>query len=252
MTGRLSGKVCFITGAGSGIGKSAAVLFAREGAKVIVAELSEEHGARTVDEICAAGGQAIFIRTDVTDAESVEAALKSGAGRYGGLHILYNNAGGSSLKDAAVADVPLEEFWRAVKLDLFGTFACCKYGVPHLITSGGGAVINVSSMVALMGWPGKDAYTCAKGGIAALTRSMAVEYGSKNIRVNALAPGVVKTERTQRRVDSGLVKQTILERHVLGLVHPLDVAQAALFLASDESRAITGQILSVDSGVSIS
>ena len=252
MKGRLTGKVAFITGAGSGIGRSAAILFAKEGARVIVAELLVDKGRETVEEIATGGGDAMFVRTDVTDAESIEAALRSGVARYDRLDILYNNAGGSSLRDAAVADTPLDEFWRAIKLDLFGTFACCKFGIPHLIKTGGGTVINVTSMVALMGWPGKDAYTCAKGGIAALTRSMAVEYGANNIRVNALAPGVVRTERTQRRVDDGLVKQVILDRHLLGLVDPKQVAEAALFLASDESRAITGQVLSVDSGVTIS
>jgi NAD(P)-dependent dehydrogenase (short-subunit alcohol dehydrogenase family) len=247
--GRLSGKVAFITGAGSGIGRAAAILFAKESAKVIVAELSVDAGNKTLEEIKSAGGDGIFIETDVTDVVSVGRSLDAAAAKYGQLNVLYNNAGGSSAHDGAVTDVSVEEFWRAVKLDLFGTFLCCKHGVPHLIKAGGGSVINVSSMVALMGWPGKDAYTCAKGGVSALTRSMAVEFGQKNIRVNALAPGVVQTERTKKRVDSGQVKQNILDRHLLGLVNPIDVAQAALFLASEESRLITGQILSVDSGV---
>lgn len=250
--GRLNGKVAFISGAGSGIGRSAALLFAQEGAKVIVAEVSVSNGSRTAADIQSAGGDAFFVQTDVTEADSVSAAIEAGVDRYGGLNVLYNNAGGSSLADAAVIEAPFEEFWRAIKVDLFGTFACCKYGTPHLITAGGGSVINVASMVALVGWPGKDAYTCAKGGIAALTRSMAVEYGASGVRVNALAPGVVRTERTQSRVDRGMVRQATLDRHLLGLVNPGDVAHAALFLASDESKLITGQILSVDSGVTIS
>jgi NAD(P)-dependent dehydrogenase (short-subunit alcohol dehydrogenase family) len=171
--------------------------------------------------------------------------------RYGKLNVLYNNAGGSSSNDGPVAEAPIEEFWRAIKLDLFGTWLGCEFGIPHLINSGGGSIINAASMVGLMGWPGKDAYTPAKGGIAALTRSVAVQYASKQVRVNAVAPGVVRTERTSKRLNSGLVPRTIVDRHLLGVVEPIEIAYAALYFASDESRPVTGQILSVNSGVTI-
>lgn len=249
---RLPGKVAFISGAGGGMGRNAAFLFASEGAAVIIGELREEAGRQTESEIVAAGGAGYFVQTDVSDPESVSRAVEAGVNRFGKLDVLYNNAGGSTTEDRCVTEAPVEEFWRAIKLDLFGTWNCCKYAIPHLVRNRGGSVINVASMVALMGWPGKDAYTCAKGGIVALTRSMAVEYGRDNIRVNALAPGVVGTERTRKRLVEGSMQQRMLERQVLGLVQPSDVAQSALFLASDESRSITGHILTVDGGVTVS
>ncbi|GGC25901.1 short-chain dehydrogenase [Siccirubricoccus deserti] len=246
---RLAGKAAFITGAGTGIGRATAEVFAREGARVTIAEIDAASGEETAQRIQAAGGQAIAITTDVRVPESIEASIRKAAQHWGGLHVLHNNAGGSTLVDSNVVDVPLEEFWRAITLDLFGTFLGCRFGIPEIIRSGGGSVINMASAVALMGFEGRDCYTAAKGGIAALTRSLAVQYGRQGVRVNAIAPSVTMTDRVKRLLaESHGVKQ-VADQHLLGLGEPLDVAHAALYLASDEARITTGSILPIDSGV---
>ncbi|MCO6418329.1 SDR family oxidoreductase [Siccirubricoccus sp. KC 17139] len=245
---RLAGKIAYITGAGSGIGRATAELFAREGARVTIAEYDAARGEEVAHRITAAGGQAIAIATDVREPESVEASIRQAVRHWGGLHVLHNNAGGSTPLDGSVVDAPLEEFWRAITLDLYGTFLGCRFGIPEIVTSGGGSVINMSSVVALMGFEGRDCYTAAKGGIAALTRSLAVEFGRKGVRVNALAPSVTMTERVQRLLAGNAGIQKVADTHLLGLGEPMDMAQAALYLASDEARIVTGTILPVDSG----
>jgi NAD(P)-dependent dehydrogenase (short-subunit alcohol dehydrogenase family) len=168
------------------------------------------------------------------------------------LHILHNNAGGSTPQDDTVVDAPIEEFWRVIRLDLFGTFLGCRYGIPEIIKAGGGSVINMSSNLALMGITGRDCYTAAKGGIAALTRSLAIEFAPQRVRVNALAPSATMTERVKKLMEGNPAVDRLAKSHLLGLIEPQDIAQAALYLASDESRMVTGQILAVDSGVTIS
>jgi NAD(P)-dependent dehydrogenase (short-subunit alcohol dehydrogenase family) len=246
---RLADKIALVTGGGTGIGRSTAELFAKEGAKVVIAEINATSGEETAQRIIAAGGNAIAITTDVTEPESIEAAIRHCVQHYGGLHILHNNAGGSTNIDGDVTRAPLEEFWRAIKLDLFGTFLGCRYGIPEIIKSGGGSVINMASVVALMGFPGRDCYTAAKGGVLALTRSLAVEFGPQKVRVNAIAPTITLTERVQRIVSGNAAMQKLSDMHLLGLGHPVDMAQAALYLASDESRIVTGIVLPVDSGL---
>jgi NAD(P)-dependent dehydrogenase (short-subunit alcohol dehydrogenase family) len=246
---RLAGKVAFITGAASGIGRATAVLFAREGAQVVVADIAAEAGEETAQ---LAGNGAIFVRTDVTDEASVQAAIRTTMERFGQLDVLHNNAGGSTPRDNTVVDAPIEEFWRVITLDLFGTFLGCRCGIPAMIDSGGGAVINMASNLALMGISGRDCYTAAKGGVAALTRSLAVEFAAQRVRVNAIAPSATMTERVQRLMAGNPAIDKLAQSHLLGLIQPEDIANAALFLASGESRMVTGQILPVDSGVTIS
>lgn len=250
--GRLTGKVAFITGAGSGIGRRSAELFAEAGARVVVAELDPEAGRETARRITQAGGTATAVAVDVTDEDSVKAGIANAVETYGALHVLYNNAGGSTARDGPVTEVANEEFWRAITLDLFGTWLVCRHGIPELIKAGGGSVINASSVVALMGWPGKDAYTAAKGGVTALTRSMAVEFAPYGVRVNAVAPGVTRTPRVLAQLESSATTQTLADQHLVGLAEPDDVALAALYLASDESARTTGHIMAVDSGLTIS
>lgn len=248
----LKDKVALITGAGTGIGAVAARLFARNGARVVVAEINEEQGWAVAEQIRGEGLEAEFIRTDVTDDESVRLCVAKAVARFGKLDVIYNNAGGSSTRDDDVTRVPLDEFWRAIKLDLFGTWLVCRHGIPEIIKAGGGAVVNATSVVALMGWPGKDAYTAAKGGVSALTRSMAVEFAPHKVRVNAVAPGTTRTPRVVAQLELLETTQKLTAAHLLGMVEPLDVANAALYLASDASGRTTGHILAVDSGLTIS
>jgi NAD(P)-dependent dehydrogenase (short-subunit alcohol dehydrogenase family) len=249
---RLDGKVAFITGGGSGIGRAASVLFAREGAKVVIADIDLPAAEQTAQQAIAAGGAAIAIRTDVTEPDDWQRSLRVAMDKYGPLTVLYNNAGGSTQIDDTAVNVPLEEFWRAIKLDLYGTFLGCRFGIPELIKAGGGSVINMASNVALMGFPGRDCYTAAKGGIAAITRSLAVSYAPRKVRVNAIAPSVTLTPRVVALIAANPTVARIGEQHLLGLGEPMDIAYMAVYLASDEARITTGQVIPVDSGITIS
>jgi NAD(P)-dependent dehydrogenase (short-subunit alcohol dehydrogenase family) len=253
--GRLAGKVAFITGGGGGIGRATAERFAEEGAKVVVADIDTVAGEAAANSARAgaacSGGDGHFVRCDVTERASVEAAIAETVARYGKLDILHNNAGGSTLQDGPVTEAPDEEFWRVIKLDLYGTFLCSKIAIPEIVKGGGGSVINMSSNVALMALPGRDCYTAAKGGIASLTRSMAVEFAPYKIRVNAIAPSVTLTERVKRLLAANRDIGKLASTHLLGLGQPIHVANMAVYLASDESEITTGQILSVDSGATI-
>jgi NAD(P)-dependent dehydrogenase (short-subunit alcohol dehydrogenase family) len=248
---RMAGKVALITGAGTGIGRATAKLFAEEGAKVAIAEVNAEAGEQVAQLITQAGGDAIAIRTDVTDPDSIQAAVDRCVQHYGALHVLHNNAGGSTMQDSDVTQAPLEEFWRVIKLDLFGTFLGCRFGIPAIRKSGGGSVINMSSNVALVGIPGRDCYTAAKGAVASMTRSMAVEF-APDVRVNAIAPSATMTDRVRKLVAGNTALDRMAQAHLLGLIEPEDIAAMALFLASDESRKVTGHVYPVDSGVIIS
>ena len=249
---RLRDKVAFITGGTGGIGAVACRRFAAEGARVVVAGRREAEGERIAALIRAEGGEARFIRTDVTDDASVRAALDATVAGYGQLDVLYNNAGGSSAKDGPVTETPAEVFWDTIRLDLFGTWLCCHHGIPHLIRSGGGSVINTASIMGAMGVPRRDAYSASKGAVISLTRAMAVEYAAQGVRVNVLVPGAVATERVLAYFASEPHLEAQRRAYLLGLSEPGDVANAALFLASDESRRTTGQMLPVDSGILIS
>jgi NAD(P)-dependent dehydrogenase (short-subunit alcohol dehydrogenase family) len=249
---RLENKVALITGAGAGIGRACALLFAREGAKVVVAERDTTTGHETLHLLEAAGGTGMFVQTDVTESDSVENAVNQAVATFGRLDILYNNVGGSTIHDGPVTTAPEDEFWKKMKVDVFGTWLGCRHAIPHMIKGGGGSIINATSMCALMGTPGKDAYTAAKGAVASLTRSMAVEYARDKIRVNAVAPAATLTERVLKLLKEDGVTAAIADNYLLGYVEPEDVAYAVLYLASDEARVTTGQILPVDSGITVS
>jgi NAD(P)-dependent dehydrogenase (short-subunit alcohol dehydrogenase family) len=252
---RLAGKVAFITGGGGGIGRATAERFAEEGAKVVIAEIDVGRGEAAAQAARSrasnSGGDAYFIHCDIRERANVEAAFAETVRRFGGLHILHNNAGGSSPDDGRVTEVSEDEFWRVIKLDVYGTFLCSRLGIPHMIKSGGGSIINMSSIVALRALPGRDCYTAAKGAVAAMTRSMAVEYAADKIRVNAIAPGVVLTERVKKLLEGSKDIEKLAATHLLGLGLPIHMADMAVYLASDESAITTGQVISVDSGATI-
>ena len=249
---RLQDKVAIITGAASGIGRATAELFATEGAKVVVADINFKEAVAVAGEIENRGGKAVAIAVDVTDPESFGSAIDETIRMFGGLDVLHNNAGGSGPRDGNVVEVELEEFWRAIKVDLYGTFLGCRYAIPKMMAAGGGSIINMISNVALMGVPGVDCYTSAKGGVAALTRSLAVNYAPFKIRVNAIAPSTTLSPRVLERLKTSEVMQTLAAKNLLGAAEPVDIAYAALYLASDESRVATGSMLLAESGTTIS
>jgi len=244
---RMKDKVALITGGGGGIGRAVAELFALEGAKVAIAEIVPEAGQETVRRIQAAGGEAIFVRTDVTEPDSVADAVGETVKAFGSLNVLYNNAGGENQKDSTVTGVTYEHFWKTIKLDLFGTFLCCRIAIPEMKKAGGGSIVNTTSMTALMGRPNRTAYTAAKGGILAMTRSMAVEYADDKIRVNAIAPTRTLTERVIEKNRANPEREQYGNSLLLGPAEPIDIAYVAVYLASDESRVVSGQTMVVHS-----
>ena len=249
---RLKDKVAIVTGGGAGIGRACCELFAEHGAKVIIAERDVAAGEAVCAAITARGQSAIFVATDVSDEASMRTLVDTVMRTYGRVDVLYNNVGGSTLRDGPVTTAPFDEFRNKINVDLFGTWLGCHLVIPHMIAAGGGSVINASSLYALVGTPNRDAYTAAKGAITALTRSMAVEFAKHKVRVNAVAAGGTTTERVVERLKQNAVSQKTLDAHLLGLVAPRDIAYAVLYLASDEFPTTTGHIMVVDSGATIS
>ncbi|MFH1969703.1 MAG: SDR family NAD(P)-dependent oxidoreductase [Verrucomicrobiota bacterium] len=252
---QLKNKVAAITGAGRGIGRSAAERFAREGARVVILEKDEALGREVADAIIRSGGQARCIPMDISDPRAVEEGFARIAGEFGALHVLYNNAsvflGG---RDAPVVDLEVEVWRQVLAINLCGLFYCCKYGIPLIIKSGGGSVINTSSSAGLIGIPNCDAYTASKGATIAMTRSMAVEYAPSKVRVNCIAPAAIATEMVKESnfKDKNFDEQCFLRTTpVRRWGTPEEIANIALFLASDDSSYLNGTIIVADGGITI-
>ena len=256
---RLDGKVAFITGAGSGIAKASALAFTREGAKVAIAEINVELGRAAERQVREAGGDAVFVETDVTQDESVKRAVAATVARFGRLDVLMNCAGGSLQEDVPVHEMDLDVWHRTIALNLLHPFLCCRHGIPHMMQAGGGSIINVTSHLGLMGSV-KPAYAATKGGIISFTRTLAAQYVQHGIRANAIAPGSVRTERQIKRYEN---KEWMLaenpgpaarERRAAQKLYPFsvgepgDIAAIAVFLASSESRMLTGTTIAADGG----
>lgn len=248
---RLSNKVALITGAGSGIGRESALLFAQEAAQVVVCDLNEAAGQETVSMIKAEGGQATFVKADVSKAADAKAMIDAAETAYGKLNILFNNAGIFHGADGSVLDTDEDVWDLTMNVNLKGVFLGCKYGIPALLRAGGGSIINTASFVAIMGAATSQvAYTASKGGVLSLTREISVEFARQNIRVNALCPGPVETPLLAELMADPARRQRRLVHIPPGrLAQAKEIAQAALFLASDESSFVNGSTFLVDGGI---
>jgi NAD(P)-dependent dehydrogenase (short-subunit alcohol dehydrogenase family) len=257
--GRMEGKVAFLTGAGAGIAKATAKAFAREGAKVALFELNRDAGAAAEREIRDAGGDAIFVHTDVTDDESVKRAVQKTVERFGRLNVIMNCAGGSLLEDKPVHEMDLAIWHKTIALNLLHPFLCCRYAIPHMLTDGGGSIINFASHMGLKGSQ-RPAYSASKGGIQSFTMTLAAQYADYGIRANAIAPGTVRTERNKSRYETkeflpannstpaSRARAALLKLYPFSVGEPEDIAAIAVFLGSDESRMITGTTIAADGG----
>jgi NAD(P)-dependent dehydrogenase (short-subunit alcohol dehydrogenase family) len=246
--GRLDGKVALITGAAGGMGRQAAGLFAAEGARVVLADVTEDAGREAAEEI---GDAAAFVRADVSSAGEVEAMVRFTVDRFGDLHVLYNNAGVILPDDGGVVETDEDTWDRTMAINLKGVWLGCKHGIPAMLESGGGSIINVASFVALMGAAtAQIAYTATKGGVLSMTREIAVEYARRGIRANALCPGPIETPLLLQLFADDAARQRRLVHIPLGrLGQAEEIVRAALWLASDESSFMTGSAMVVDGGI---
>jgi NAD(P)-dependent dehydrogenase (short-subunit alcohol dehydrogenase family) len=246
--GRLDGKVAVITGAGGGMGREAALLFSREGAHVCVADLDREAAERVAEE----AGDAIAVGVNVADERGVRAMYAATAERYGGIDVLYNNAGISPADDASILETKPDAWQRVQDVNTKGVYLCCKHGIPYLLERGGGSVINVASFVALVGAATSQiSYTASKGAVLAMSRELAVEFARRAVRVNALCPGPVETPLLLRIFgdDPAAYERRRVHLPMGRLAKPREIVNAALFLASDESSYVTGATFLVDGGL---
>jgi NAD(P)-dependent dehydrogenase (short-subunit alcohol dehydrogenase family) len=249
--GRLAGRTALITGAGSGIGRETALLFASEGANVVAADRDGDAARATAAAIADAGGRAHAVLVDVSQAAAVASAVTEAERAFGALHVLFNNAGIFPDEDGLPVDTPETVWERVIDVNLKGVFLGCKYGIPALLRSGGGSIINTASFVAVVGAAtAQIAYTASKGGVLAMTREIAVAYAKQGIRANALCPGPVDTPLLQQLLADPAARARRLVHVPMGrLAKAGEIARAVLFLASDESSYVNGSTFLVDGGI---
>jgi NAD(P)-dependent dehydrogenase (short-subunit alcohol dehydrogenase family) len=245
----LSGKVAIVTGGTSGIGRDAAVLFAKAGARVVVAGRREAEGQETIDQIRASGGDALFVKTDVAHAAEVQALVRKTVEKFGRLDVAFNNAGIEG-NWAPIAEQPEEDFDATIAINLKGVWLCLKYEIQQMLRQGGGgAIVNMSSVAGLMGAAEAGAYTASKHGVIALTKTAALENGASGIRVNAVCPAVIETAMADRLFGDAEVQRDLRAQHALGRFgKPMEIAEGVLWMCSDRASFMTGQYLVLDGG----
>jgi NAD(P)-dependent dehydrogenase (short-subunit alcohol dehydrogenase family) len=249
---RLENKVIFVTGGGSGMGRTAAEAFCREGARVAVVDLTEDAGREAADAAKAAGGDAFFVRCDVSKEADVRDAVAATVERFGRLDVLYNNAGIMMEQDRSVVDTEEWVWDKTLGVNVKGIYFCCKHGIPEMVKGGGGSVINIASFVALLGCSvPQDAYTASKGAVIALTKSLAVQFGPQGVRSNAVCPGPIETPlMTEWLLTDPEAKRIRLARNPTGRFgRPEDIVNAGIYLASDESTWTNGAVIVIDGGI---
>src|SRR5687768_11745135 len=249
---RLRGKVCFVTGGASGMGRVAARMMCAEGARVALADVNEDAREKAANEARQGGGEAYAVACDVTSEPQVKAAIADTVKRFGRLDVLYNNAGIMMSEDQSVTDTEEWVWDKTLAVNLKGIYLCCKYGIPEMLKSGGGSIINIASFVALVGCSvPQDAYTASKGAVIALTKSLAVQFGPKKVRSNAICPGPIETPLlTEWLLKDEEAKRIRLSRNPTGRFgRPEDIVNAGVYLASDESTWTNGAVLVIDGGI---
>jgi NAD(P)-dependent dehydrogenase (short-subunit alcohol dehydrogenase family) len=249
MSGRFAGRGILVTGAGSGIGRAAAQLFANEGGRVAVVDQDENEALATVTSIRPAGGEALAIGADVSREADCRGMVERALAAYGRLHVAFNNAGiGAS--GFAVADEEEVTWSRLIDVNLKGIFLAMKYEIPAMVSAGGGAIVNTASVAGLVGERGIGAYSASKHGVVGLTRTAALDYIGQGVRINAVCPGATRTRILANWFQDPKVESFILSRHPIGrIAEPEEIARAVLFLASDDASFIVGQALAVDGGL---
>ena len=249
MAGQLDGKVALITGAGSGIGRASALAFAREGAKVAVADIVVEGGEETVRMVKAAGGEAFFIKVDVANAADVEAMVNAVVDTYGRIDCAYNNAGIEG-RLASTDEYPEDMFDKVIDINLTGVWLCMKYELPQMLKQGGGAIVNTASGAGLIGVAGMSAYVASKHGVVGLTKTAALEYAKSGIRVNAVCPGLIQTPMVERiTAEQPQLGEALVAAEPVGRTgKPEEIAESVVWLSSDAASFVTGHAMSVDGG----
>ena len=249
MPGRVEGKVALVTGGASGIGRATALTFAREGAKLVIADLNEEGGQQTVHMIKEQGGDATFVQIDVTQVTAVETLFSKAVETYGRLDCAHNNAGISGGGRALTADYSEDTWHQVIAVNLTGVWLCMKYEISQMLHQGGGVIVNTASVAGLIGGRGLAAYVASKHGVVGLTKTAALEYAQQGIRVNCVCPGVIQTPMTERGLSNAERRARIIASEPMGRVGtPEEIAEAVVWLCSDAASFVTGHTMTVDGG----